>query len=191
MGFIQTHLSGTGIGDLLDVLVMPVSKSTSPHPAIEDRWDREARSRFSHDREDASAGYYSVFLQDQDIQAELTASPRVGMHRYTFPPAPTAAIYLDLGYAMNWDTPVRSRIRIINDTLVTGYRFSEGWARDERIHFAMAFSQPFLRAQIADSTWTPASSLRGLQGRGGSATGKALRALFSFDSTTAGERDPP
>mgnify|MGYP001820691723 CR=1 FL=1 len=105
VGFSHTHLSGTGIGDLLDILVMPVSRYFPVNEAIEDRWDRSARSRFSHEREEASPGYYAVYLEDQEIQAELTATARVGVHRYTFPETDQPALFLDLGYAMNWDAP--------------------------------------------------------------------------------------
>ena len=85
VGFSHTHLSGTGIGDLLDILVMPVSHPVDIARKPRNRWDRDARSRFSHESEEASPGYYAVYLEDQEIQAELTATTRVGFHRYTFP----------------------------------------------------------------------------------------------------------
>ncbi|MFC1574510.1 GH92 family glycosyl hydrolase [Gemmatimonadota bacterium] len=212
VGFSHTHLSGTGIGDLLDVLVMPVSEYVPLDVPFRNRFDRAARSRFSHDREEASPGFYSVYLQDQDIQAELTATARVGIHRYTFPTTDEPALFLDLGYAMNGDSPVETRIRVVNDTLVTGYRFSRGWARDQKLFFAMALSAPIRRVAFADSARgmgiVPGDQLgtpeevpsgpaasgaegeateAGLGQSGTSATARALRALFAFDPTTAGD----
>jgi predicted alpha-1,2-mannosidase len=216
VGFSHTHLSGTGIGDLLDILVMPVKQVFPINGSYRDRFDRPARSRFSHDREEASPGYYSVYLQDQEIQAELTASPRVGFHRYTFPATSDPALFLDLGYAMNWDRAVETRLTVINDTLVTGYRFSSGWARDQKLFFAMTFSRPVRQLALADSTVAlgvlgPETfggvPEPGLQGTGGgreregngsgvgprrqapvtSATSSSLRALFAFDPMEAGD----
>lgn len=211
VGFSHTHLSGTGIGDLLDILVMPVSSYVPLNVPYRDRWDRTARSRFSHGDEDASPGYYRVYLWDQGIEAELTATERVGLHRYTFPETREPALFLDLGYAVNWDSPVETRIRVVNDTLVTGYRFSTGWARDQKLFFAMAFSRPIRRAALSDSAvalgvipdeiltgGSPAarggdretrSANPGTPGREPAvATAKALRALFAFDPAARGDQ---
>jgi predicted alpha-1,2-mannosidase len=189
VGFSHTHLSGTGIGDLLDVLVMPVRQYVPVDKAFEDRWDREASSRFSHEREEASPGYYAVFLEDQEIHAELTATARMGMHRYTFPATEEPAVFVDLGYAINWDSPVQTSIKVVNDTLVTGYRFSQGWAKDQKLFFALAFSRPVRSVAFADST-TPLDALTARQVAGGDvrATSAGLRALFAFDPTTAGDQ---
>ena len=151
VGFSHTHLSGTGIGDLLDILVMPVRGVVPINGSYRDRFDRPARSRFTHESEEAAPGYYAVTLEDQEIRAELTATARVGFHRYTYPATSDPALFLDLGYAVNWDTPVETRIQVVNDTLVTGYRYSSGWARDQKLFFAMAFSRPFRRVALADS----------------------------------------
>ena len=192
VGFSHTHLSGTGIGDLLDVLVMPLRETVPIDGVYEDRFDRPARSRFSHDREEATPGYYSVYLEDQDIQAELTASPRVGFHRYTFPSTPNPALMVDLGYAENWDRAVETHIEIINDTLVTGYRYSSGWARDQKLFFAMAFSKPFRRVALADSAQPlgilGAEDLAFREGPGPSATSASLRALFAFEEMEGGDQ---
>ena len=186
VGFSHTHLSGTGIGDLLDILIMPVRETIPINEPYRDRFDRPARSRFSHDREEASPGYYAVYLEDQEIQAELTATARVGVHRYTFPATPEPALFLDLGYAVNWDRPVETRIQVLNDTLVTGYRFSSGWARDQRLFFAMAFSRPIQQVALSDS-----ATALGIVGAGAeqatTTTARALRALFAFSSMEAGE----
>jgi predicted alpha-1,2-mannosidase len=185
VGFSHTHLSGTGIGDLLDILVMPVKEVFPIDEPYEDRFDRPARSRFSHDTEEASPGYYSVYLEDQEIRAELTASPRVGFHRYTFPATPDPALFLDLGYAVNWDRTVETHLRVVNDTLVTGYRFSSGWAQDQKVFFTMAFSRPIRRLALADSA--RALGILGPEEIGSSATSASLRVLFAFDSMEAGD----
>jgi len=201
VGFSHTHLSGTGIGDLLDILVMPVKEVVPINGTYTDRFHRPARSRFSHEREKASPGYYAVYLEDQEIQAELTASARVGFHRYTFPTTSDPALFLDLGYAINWDRPMQTRIQVVNDTLVTGYRFSSGWARDQKLFFAMVFSRPVRRVALADSAdplgvlgeealgQAQESAGGGDAGTppGATATGTSLRALFTFDAMNEGE----
>lgn len=186
VGFSHTHLSGTGIGDLLDVLVMPVKEVFPINGVYEDRFDRPARSRFSHENEEASPGYYAVYLEDQEIQAELTATARVGFHRYTFPSTPNPSLFLDLGYAINWDRPVETLIEVVNDTLVKGYRFSSGWARDQKLFFAMAFSRPVKHVALADSG-DPMGVVGTGEGMPSTTTANALRALFSFDAMEAGD----
>ncbi len=185
VGFSHTHLSGTGIGDLLDILVMPVKEWVPIDGVYQGRWDRPARSRFSHEREEASPGYYDVQLEDQEIRAELTASPRVGMHRYTFPATEEPALFLDLGYAVNWDAPVQTHLQVVNDTLLTGYRFSSGWAQDQKLFFAMTFSRPLLRVALADSA--RALDILGPEELEASATATALRALLAFAPMEDGE----
>lgn len=136
-GFSHTHLSGTGAGDLYDISFMPVT-----FPVRESESPLGIHSRFSHDRECASAGYYRVWLDDYDINVELTATERCGIQRYTFPGG-KAAIILNLAKAMNWDSTQDSGINIVDSTTITGYRFSDGWARDQKIWFATRFSQPW------------------------------------------------
>jgi predicted alpha-1,2-mannosidase len=188
VGFSHTHLSGTGIGDLLDILVMPLREYFPVNEDFEDRWGRTAKSRFSHDREDAEPGYYSVYLEDQEILAELTATTRVGLHRYTFPSTDEPSVFVDLEYAINWDAPVETSLKVVNDTLVTGYRFSEGWARDQKLFFAMAFSRPIRSMAFADRT-NPLDILDRAQVADGDtrATSSALRVLLAFDPTATGD----
>ncbi len=202
VGFSHTHLSGTGIGDLLDILVMPVKGVVPINGAYEDRFDRPARSRFTHESEEARPGYYAVTLEDQEIRAELTATARVGFHRYTYPATPDPSLFLDLGYAINWDAPVETRIQVVNDTLVTGYRYSRGWARDQKLFFAMVFSRPIRRVALADSADAlgilgeeALGSRQGPTGEaepqappGATATARSLRALFAFDPMDAGDQ---
>ncbi len=139
-GFSHTHLTGTGAGDLYDILVMPSNRRSNKR--IKENGYRPY-STFGHDNEMASPGYYSVDLQDFDIKAELTATKRVGIHRYTFPEDDSTKIHIDLGYALNWDRPTSTYLEVVNDTLVKGYRMSTGWAKDQRIYFSMHFSKPF------------------------------------------------
>jgi predicted alpha-1,2-mannosidase len=144
VGFSHTHMSGTGHSDLGDVLLMPTTGPLRLNPGTADDPGSGYRSRFSHEREEASPGYYAVTLDDYGIRAELTATERVGFHRYTFPGDSGARVILDLTSGIyNYDGKVVwSSIRIESDTLVTGYRQTSGWARDRRVYFAMAFSRP-------------------------------------------------
>ncbi|POY35021.1 alpha-mannosidase [Solitalea longa] len=134
-GFSHTHLSGTGIGDLADISVMPTLKLVDSAKILE---------HFSHSREKASPGYYSVLLDDSKIKVELTASQNVGWHRYTFPESEIATIRFDLGFAINWDSPVETYLKIENDSTVVGYRKSKGWADDQWVFFAAQLSKKIL-----------------------------------------------
>jgi len=144
VGFSHTHFSGTGHSDLGDFLVMPTTGPVQLNPGTANNPESGYRSRFSHDAEKASAGYYSVMLNEYNIKAELTTSERVGFHRYTFPESTQANIILDLVSGIyNYDGKVVwSSIRIENDTLVTGFRQTQGWARERTMYFAMVFSKP-------------------------------------------------
>lgn len=145
-GFSHTHLSGTGAGDLYDISFMPV---TIPYKEAEAPLG--IHSKFSHDEEDAYAGYYSVRLSDYDIKVELTATERVGVQRYTFPGG-DAAVFLDLRKAMNWDATVDTEIKVIDSCTIEGYRYSAGWARDQRIFFRTRFSKPWDSLLIDSAT---------------------------------------
>lgn len=144
VGFSHTHFNGTGHSDLGDFLIMPTTGPLQLNPGTADRPGSGYRSRFSHDREEASPAYYKVFLEDHGIQTELTATTRVGFHRYTFPEATEAHIILDLvaGIYPYEGKNVWTFVRVENDTLVTGYRQTHGWARTRTVYFALAFSRP-------------------------------------------------
>jgi predicted alpha-1,2-mannosidase len=144
VGFSHTHFSGTGHSDLGDFLVMPTTGPLKINPGTADKPGSGYRSRFSHSTETAEPGYYSVMLDDYGIRAELTATTRVGIHRYTFPKAGTAHILLDLiaGIYNFPEKDVWTFLRVENDTLITGYRQTTGWARTRTVYFAMAFSKP-------------------------------------------------
>ena len=170
-GFSHTHLSGTGAGDLYDISFMPV---TLPYQEAEAPLG--IYSKFSHADEEASAGYYRVLLKDYDINVELTATERCGIQRYTFPEG-ESAVFLNLKKAMNWDFTNDSYIEIIDSCTIQGYRFSEGWARDQHVYFRTRFSKPFVSVEMD----TTAIALKGKR------VGTAYIACFNFD-TEKGEQ---
>ena len=145
LGFAHTNFSGTGHSDLGDLLVMPTTGPLVLEPLEQSNGAKGFYSTFSHDTEEASPGYYRVDLESYDIQAALTASERVGMHRYTFPRTEEAHILLDLVYNVyhHDNKNVWTFLRVENDSLITGYRQTKGWARTKKVFFAMQFSKPF------------------------------------------------
>ena len=145
IGFSHTHFSGTGHSDLGDVLIMPTVGTLKLEPGSKENPDEGFRSRFSHTNETSQPGYYQVLLSDYNINAELTTTERAGFHKYTFPQADSAHIILDLVSSIyNYNDKVLwSEIRVENDTLVTGYRQTNGWAANRHIYFAIRFSKPF------------------------------------------------
>lgn len=170
-GFSHTHLSGTGAGDLYDISFMPVTL-----PYKEADAPLGIHSKFSHDDESATAGYYRVLLKDYGIDVELTATERCGIQRYTFPEA-QAAVFLNLKKAMNWDFTEDSHIEQVDSVTVQGYRFSDGWARNQRIYFRTRFSKPFASMQ------TDTTAIL----KDGKRIGTATVARFDFN-TQAGEQ---
>ena len=156
IGFSHTHLSGTGIGDLFDITVMPVTgdsltfargKEEDPESGL---WSYADRSR-----EIARPGYYSVPLTRYGVTAELTATNRVGMHRYTFPDAQDAGIVIDLMNGGCWDRPTDTFIEICGNNAVRGYRHSRGWADDQKVYFYAEFSKPFNDLHIHSIDYEP------------------------------------
>jgi predicted alpha-1,2-mannosidase len=145
VGFSHTHFSGTGHADLGDFLIMPTQGKLQMNPGTANDSKSGYRSAFSHTNEISEAGYYKVKLDDDSIIAEMTATTRVGMHQYTFPKSDESHIILDLMAGIyNYDEKnVWTYVRVINDTLVTGYRQTNGWARTRTVYFAMSFSKPF------------------------------------------------
>ncbi|MDV3576090.1 sugar hydrolase [Elizabethkingia anophelis] len=144
-GFSHTHFSGTGHSDLGDFLIMPTMGQLKLNPGTASNPESGYRSRFSHNDEISEAGYYKVKLQDYNILAELTATTRVGVHRYTFPKTDQAHIILDLmaGIYNYNDKNVWTYVRVNDDKTITGYRQTNGWARTRTVYFAMKFSKPF------------------------------------------------
>ncbi|WP_321424465.1 GH92 family glycosyl hydrolase [uncultured Bacteroides sp.] len=152
VGFSHTHLSGTGIGDLGDISLMPVigkvkcAKGTLAHP------ESGYLSLFSHKQEVARPGYYSVHLKRYNINVELTATQRVGFHKYSYPKSGNAGIIINLEQGIGWDSPVETYITAENDSTVSGYRYSKGWAKDQCIYFYARFSKPFKSFTVSDTT---------------------------------------
>jgi predicted alpha-1,2-mannosidase len=144
-GFSHTHLSGTGHSDLGDFLIMPTTGKLNLEPGNAKELKSGYHSQFSHQNEKASPGFYSVKLDDYNIQAELTATDRVGFHQYTFPKSEDAHIILDLisNIYLYDDKNTWTFIRVENDSLITGYKQTNGWARTKLVYFAMQFSKPF------------------------------------------------
>ncbi|QTE22207.1 GH92 family glycosyl hydrolase [Polaribacter cellanae] len=139
-GFSHMHLTGTGAGDLYDILVMPTNSKFSKR--IKEN-NFKPFSSFSHDKETASPGYYAVDLLDYNIKVAITATNRTGIHKYTFPKDSLSQIHIDLGYALNWDRPTDTKIKVVNNTTIRGYRKSTGWAKDQRVYFQIEVSKPF------------------------------------------------
>lgn len=159
LGFSHTHLSGTGCIDLLDFLLMPATDDFKFDPAAKKDSPESYRSHFSHSDEEAEPGYYRVYLQDSKVKAELTATERVGIHKYTFPQTDSAHFLLDLIHggdgspdpAHPHDPAPATRWSVLkvvgNDTIVGG-RCTDVWAKGREIYFSMKFSKPFERAAI-------------------------------------------
>ena len=163
-GFSHTRLSGTGASDFIDILLFPT---------ISDK----RKSTFTHQHEQARPGYYQVLLKDERIQAELTASVRVGVHRYTCSDGDQLKLWLDLDHSANkgsWNRRIiQSQLRMVSPTVVEGYRIITGWAKLRKIYFHLEFSQPILSNQLYDGNRmyenTPVIN------------GTELRGLFCFD----------
>lgn len=163
-GFSHTRLSGTGASDFIDILLFPT---------ISDK----RKSTFTHQHEQARPGYYQVLLKDEKIQAELTASVHVGVHRYTCSDGDQLKLWLDLDHSANkgsWNRRIiQSQLRMVSPTVVEGYRIITGWAKLRKIFFHLEFSQPILSNQLYDGNRmyenTPVIN------------GTELRGLFCFD----------
>ncbi len=141
-GFSHTHLSGTGIGDLGDVLFLPFT---------EDFTDEKPIGTFSHDTEKASPGYYKVTVDPWDIDAELTATARTGYHKYQFPSSTEAKLMIDLSHVLqpNWGHRLlESELKIVDEYTIEGYRLTSGWAAYDPIYFKCVFNQPIIRNDI-------------------------------------------
>ena len=163
-GFSHTRLSGTGASDFIDILLFPT---------ISDK----RKSTFTHQHEQARPGYYQVLLKDEKIQAELTASVHVGVHRYTCSDGDQLKLWSDLDHSANkgsWNRRIiQSQLRMVSPTVVEGYRIITGWAKLRKIYFHLEFSQPILSNQLYDGNRmyenTPVIN------------GTELRGLFCFD----------
>ena len=156
IGFSHTHLSGTGIGDLFDITVMPVvgdnltyarGSESDPKSGL---WSYADRTR-----ETARPGYYSVPLERYGVTAELTATNRVGLHRYTFPQSDQAGIVIDLKNGGCWDWITDAHLEYVDSTAVRGWRYSRGWADNQKIYFYAEFSKPFKDLHVHSEIYLP------------------------------------
>ena len=179
LGFTHTHLSGTGIGDLNDILVLPATGKPQLQPMAFEKPETGYGSLFKKENEKTEAGYYKVYLDKYGVTAELTASERVGMHRYRFEQTENAHLLVDLKFGMGWDAAVATRFEQVNDTLFTGERFSTGWSKDQRVFFALKTSVPVKAMELFEDTVTV---------QGNRAEGKATRALL-FPALTDTEKE--
>ena len=150
IGFSHTHLSGTGIGDLFDITVMPVVGEVTYARGTEDDPASGLWSYADHTHEVARPGYYAVPLTRYGITAEMTATARVGFHRYTFPASDAAAVVFDLENGGCWDKATETHIEAVGDRRIEGWRHSTGWAKDQRVYFAAEFSKPFVFERVGD-----------------------------------------
>jgi len=141
IGFSHLHLSGTGIGDLTDIRIMPVNKKFDLGISVKTRDDIPYKSKYSHANENANPGYYTMFLEDFNIKAELTTDVRTAFHRYTYKEGDEQSLILDLGYTTNWDKTIESLINIEDKYTVSGYRYSSGWAKNQKVYFVLKFSK--------------------------------------------------
>ena len=156
VGFSHTHLSGTGIGDLFDVTVMPVVGEVTYARGEEKDPQSGLWSYADRTKEAVRPGYYSVPLVRYDITAEMTATARVGLHRYTFPAAEDAAVVFDLENGGCWDKATETAF--VSDGLrLSGYRYSTGWAKDQRVYFVAEFSKPFAKFETVGERYARAS----------------------------------
>lgn len=169
IGFAQTHLSGTGIGDLGDVLIMPYTGTIKTDKGSQENYIEGYASHFSHANEKVKPGYYTVKL-DNSVNVELTASERVGYHRYHFAPNSDAHIIIDLKEGIS-DKATDTYIEQTDANTFKGYRFSKGWANDQRLYFAIKISKPVTDFSVYDD----ATSLNAKSGKG-----KAIKGLISF-----------
>jgi len=184
-GFSHTHLNGTGIPDFCDILVMPSVDGPTAKSMVGKKPVDGYTSKFSHKNEKAEPGYYSVKLDRGDILAEMTTTPRVGLHRYTFPKSDNAAIYLDLRWR---DEVLDSSLKIYTSLSagtkrIEGYRRSKSWAKDQMVYFAAEFSKPI--ESIETFSDGSATSINFDQGYGFSS--KSIISKFNF-KTKDGEQ---
>jgi predicted alpha-1,2-mannosidase len=165
-GFSHTHLSGTGIGDLCDISVMPALGLINDTIAL-------YREKFSHKNEKATPGFYEVTMNN-GIKAAFTTTERCGLHQYSFPKGSEPVIRFNLGFAINWDSPTETYIEKLNDSTIVGYRYSTGWAHTQRLYFAARTSVPFTKLVLSEGNKMIA---------GNSAKGKLTKGQLLFQNS--------
>ena len=175
LGFSHTHLSGTGCGCMGDIMLMPTVGEVTLDAGSP---GKGYASRFSHQNEKATPGYYQVFLETPKVNVELTTTERCGLHQYTFPASDQSHFVLDLVHGIMCKT-TSSSIKVENNTTISGFRTSEGWGGSRTVYFVMEFSKPF------DSFGVDRDGQR-LTNNLTDATGKNLKTFVNYH-TKAGE----
>jgi predicted alpha-1,2-mannosidase len=170
IGFPQLHLSGTGIGDLGDILIMPYMGDVKLNKGVETKRYSGYSSKYSHRNEKARPGYYAVKLDDYGVEVELTATERVGFHKYTFPKGENARIIIDLKDGIN-DKATDTYIELADRYTIKGYRSSSGWAKKQQVFFAIRSSLPIRDFAVYDNE-KPLGNKKG--------QGESIRGLISF-----------
>ena len=164
IGFSHLSLSGTGIGDLADILFMPVNKAVdlSTNPISRD--SIPYKSSYSHKNEKATPGYYQVFLENHNVNVELTTSKRTAYHKYTFKEGDTQSVVINLGFAINWDKSIETFLKVEDEHTISGYRNSTGWAKNQKVFFVAKFSKPIVNYKLyADGNTTDKDLVKGIK----------------------------
>jgi predicted alpha-1,2-mannosidase len=175
-GFSHLHLSGTGIGDLADILFMPVNRKLDLTAKAASRDFLPYKSKYNHVNEKAAPGSYQVFLEDPKINVELTSSQRTAFHKYTYAKDDKQSVIVDLGFAINWDKALKTAIKIEDEYTISGYRFSTGWAKNQKVFFVARFSKPITETTlIADK--------KVVEGKVAEGENTSLQLFFNPDNT--------
>lgn len=152
IGFAHQHLSGTGIGDLGDLVFLPFTGNVRFNRGEPKDQLSDAYSVFRRETERIEPGYYAVHLDRFGVDAELTATTRVGFHQYHYPKGESPKVLINLDAGIGWEGEKEGLIIVENDTVVSGYRRSVGWAKNQKIYFTATFSQPIVEYKLLDST---------------------------------------
>ncbi|WP_256009432.1 GH92 family glycosyl hydrolase [Desertivirga xinjiangensis] len=176
VGFSHTHMSGTGVADLFDILFMPTTGEIKTRPGDASKPGSGYRSRFSHSQEEARPGYYQAKLLDYNINAELTATEHGGMHRYSFLNSESNHLVVDLNHAATWRKVVSSQFRVVNDHAIEGYRLVTGWVKLRRVYFYAEFSSRIQKAHLYDGDNQYSDE---------TINGTDLRAVLDFESKSS------
>lgn len=191
IGFSHTHLSGTGVGDLLDILLMPLQGDYEQQQSNE---YKRPFALYDHADEQASPGFYQLNLPQLGVKAELSASERVGVHRYSYSNSQAAKLLLDLGYAQNYDKSVVTFLKVEDAYTISGYRMSTGWAKYQPLYFVATFNQPFAAQLYQDGKAVKGQLLQTEKGQavldfgalpGQSLIGKVALSYVSIDGAKA------
>jgi predicted alpha-1,2-mannosidase len=173
IGFSHTHLSGTGIGDYGDILVMPMTEPVRITRGEEADPSSGYRSGFARKNEIASPGYYSVILDKNKIKAELTATARTGFHRYTYPEPSDKKMIIDLNHTLQMNPNIVNEIKVLSNTEIQGLKVTRGWARNQYVYFYAKVSAPFTHTMVVNDS---------LAGNISEVRGRNVKLLLDFDA---------